>query len=54
MKKTYITPAMIVQSIETQCIIALSLRLTPADSSEVLVKSNEWDIWGDDIDEEDL
>jgi len=54
MKKTYITPALKEQSIETQCVIALSLRLAPADSSDALVKSNEWDIWGDDIDEEDL
>lgn len=54
MKKTYIMPAMQAQSLDTQCIIALSLRQTPADSSDALVKSNEWDIWGDDIDDEDL
>lgn len=54
MKKTYITPAMTEQSLDTQCIIALSLKQTPASSSDALVKGNEWDIWGDDIDEEDL
>lgn len=49
MKKTYILPALTVQHIETQHIIALSLQGGKADSSDALVKgSGDWDIWGTD------
>ena len=47
MKKTYIIPELTVQHIETQFIIALSIVDGDADDSEVLVKGNNSDIWGD-------
>lgn len=47
MKKKYIIPALAVQHIEMQTIIALSLQGGKADGSEVLVKGNNSDIWGD-------
>lgn len=56
MKKTYIIPALVVQHIEMQHIIALSLQGGNADSSDALVKGgDDWDIFGeysDDTDEE--
>jgi len=50
MKKNYIIPALAVQKIEVQNIIALSLQDGKADSSDALVKSGgDWtDIWGED------
>lgn len=56
MKKKYIIPALAVQHIEMQTIIALSLQSGKADSSDALVKGGgDWDIFGeysDDTDEE--
>ena len=57
MKKTYISPALIVQHIQTEGLMALSLKTGPASSDPALVKgTGDWgDIWGDeeefDIDE---
>ncbi len=53
MKKTYIAPELKEQLMETQNIIALSLRGT-ADDSDALVKgSDNWDIWGEDANDID-
>ena len=56
MKKTYIIPALAVQHIEMQTIMALSLQGGKADSSDALVKGGgDWDIFGeysDDMDED--
>ena len=51
MKKTYISPALIVQHIQTEGLMALSLKGT-ADGSAALVKgAGDWgDIWDDDED----
>lgn len=50
MKKTYIIPALTVQHIETQNIIALSLQGGKATGDDALVKgSGDWDIFGDDV-----
>ena len=49
MKKKYIIPELVVQLIETQNIIALSLQSGKADDSDALVKgSGDWDIFGED------
>lgn len=57
MKKKYIIPSLAVKDIETENIIALSLKEGAASSSyNVLVKGNngnEWDIWGEDDFEEE-
>lgn len=56
MKKKYIIPALAVQHIEMQTIIALSLQSGKADGNDALVKGGgDWDIFGeysDDMDEE--
>lgn len=52
MKKKYIIPALAVQHIEMQTIIALSLQGGKADSSDALVKGGgDWDIFGEYSDE---
>jgi hypothetical protein len=54
MKKQYIAPEFAIQSMETQQIIALSLKKDPADDSAALVKDanvNDWNIWGDEEEE---
>ena len=49
LKKKYIIPELVVQLIETQNIIALSLQSGKADDSDALVKgSGDWDIFGED------
>ena len=49
MKKTYISPELEVQLMQTEGLLALSLK-GEANSSDALVKgSGDWgDIWGDD------
>ena len=51
MKKTYISPELKVQLMQTEGLMALSLK-GPANSSEALVKgAGDWgDIWDDDED----
>jgi hypothetical protein len=49
MKKKYIAPELAIELMETQQIIALSLKDEAADNSTVLTKyGDEWDIWSDD------
>ena len=49
MKKKYIAPELAIELMETQQIIALSLKDEAADNSTVLTKDgDEWDIWSDD------
>lgn len=45
MKKTYILPALEVLGLEVTQVIALSIQAGKADSSDALVKSNDWNIW---------
>lgn len=53
MKKQYIAPEFAILSMETQQIIALSLKTTAADDSPALVKeNNDWNIWGVEEEEE--
>ena len=48
MKKTYIIPELVVQHIEMQSIIALSLQSGTANDSDALVKEGgDWDIFGE-------
>lgn len=48
MKKTYIAPALEAVHIQAQQMIALSLQQgVNADSSDALVKDNDWDIFGE-------
>lgn len=49
MKKIYIAPALTLQSIELQQIIALSIQNGNADESDGLVKENSVDFWGDNF-----
>ena len=50
MKKTYITPALIVVNTSTSCMIATSLKINSGVSGgNALIKSEgDWDIWGSD------
>ena len=48
MKKTYITPELMVQLVQTEGLIALSLQSGTADGSDALVKGNDWNIFGDE------
>ena len=48
MKKTYSTPELTEQLVHVEGLIALSLQSGKADSSDALVKDNDWgDIWDD-------
>ncbi len=49
MKKTYISPALVVQHIQTVGLMALSLKGTADDSAALVKGSGDWgDIWGDE------
>lgn len=52
MKKTYIAPTLTMHFVETQNIIALSLQRGTANSSDALVKGNDWDIFDEGGDED--
>ena len=57
MKKTYISPATTIMLLGSQNNIlmgSLNAYTDPVDSIEsgdILVKSNEWDIWGNDTED---
>ena len=52
MKKTYMTPELYVQLVQTEGLIALSLQSGKATGDDALVKgSGDWDIFGDDEEE---
>ncbi len=49
MKKTYIIPEVTVLQLQTHSMMALSMLTGDADpDSEVLVKEDNWEIWGSD------
>lgn len=53
MKKEYICPAVAVESVECQKMMALSLQDGNADGSPVLSREmNDWDIWSEEDDAE--
>ena len=54
MKKTYIAPTLEAVNVQAQQMMALSLQGSKADSSEALVKDNDWDIFGEDDANESL
>lgn len=47
MKKIYISPILQTVHVQPQQMMALSLQTNKADSSDALVKGNDWDIWGE-------
>ena len=48
MKKMYIAPAVEINETMAASMMALSLMQGPANDSEVLVKEQEWNVWGED------
>ena len=52
MKKKYIAPALHAVNVQPQNMMALSLLGGTADSSDALVKENDWDIFGESAVEE--
>ena len=48
MKKMYITPEVEINETMAASMMALSLMQGPANDSEVLVKEQEWNVWGED------
>ena len=50
MKKMYITPAVEINETMAASMMALSLQSGAADASEVLVKEDNWNVWGEDED----
>jgi len=48
MKKTYINPAIEIQTEEVVQMMALSIEDGNATNDDALTKSCDWDVWGDD------
>ena len=48
MKKTYINPAIEIQTAEAVQMMALSILDGKATEDDALTKSCDWDVWGDE------
>lgn len=48
--KKYITPAVEVQNVTLQAMMAVSFKVNEGSTGDQLSRDNNWDIWDDDED----